>query len=347
MTRDLRKALDQIGNDKDIIDPKLMADLSDLNSRELSEFQAAWQGWTPLRKQELLLTMIEEAMEHIEYNFRVIFNETLRDEDPAVRALSIEGLWEDERPHLVPLFCKMLMEDEAAEVRAAAAGALGRFIYLGEVGALDSTIGSQAFEALWERFHRTDETVEVRSQALESIGASSEPQVNRIIESAFYSDELEMRVSALKAMGRNADPRWIPFLVPELRHEEKDLRLAALASLAELEARPAVPHIIQMMEGERNEDVIRAALKALGLIGGDEARKALEAAMEWEDEAMVDVAEEALDILLASDGNTFEYINEVLGLEEEFDGLSPDDDFYEDPLEAEIRQLLDDRDGWL
>ena len=153
-----------------------------------------------------------------------------------------------------------------------------------------------------------------------------------------------MRVTALYAMGRNADLRWIPYLLPELSHDGPEIRMEAVRSLGELEARPAVSRIIQLIAVETDSEVRLAALAALGQIGGEEARKALEAATEWDDEAVISAAESALEELSTDDSGAYDLIGEVLGIEEV---TELDDDFYEDPLEAEIRQLLDDRDEWL
>ena len=75
----------------------------------------------------------------------------------------------------------------------------------------------------------------------------------------------------------------------------------------------------------------------------------LEVITDSEDEAIALAAQQALEDLLLGDSNTQEVINEVLGIRDdeeedfEFDLM---DDFYEDPLEAEIRRLLDERDAW-
>ena len=85
-----------------------------------------------------------------------------------------------------------------------------------------------------------------------------------------------------------------------------------------------------------------AALTALGQIGGPDARRALEAATEWEDEATVAIAEAALEELLSSDGSTFELINQVLGLDEVEDSDQDwDNEYGDDLLEQELRDLLD------
>ena len=56
----------------------------------------------------------------------------MADADPTVRRLSIEGLREDDDESLIPLFVQALQTDPDAEVRAAAAKALGQFVLLGE-----------------------------------------------------------------------------------------------------------------------------------------------------------------------------------------------------------------------
>ncbi|HEY52930.1 MAG TPA: HEAT repeat domain-containing protein [Caldilineae bacterium] len=343
MTRKLTTLLNAIGDENEPIDIQALSNLSDLNAPELAQFQIAWRGYSATRQRELLTTLLDLAENWIEYDYRAIFTWTLEDDDPIVRTLSLEGLWEHEHPQLIPRLQRLLQQDEAVDVRAAAALALGRFVYLGETGDLADEHANEACQSLWDCFHNPSEHIHVRRRALEGIAASGQPNVTRLIENALYNGDETMRVSALYAMGRNADPRWVPFLLPELGHADAAIRLEAVRALGELEARPAVPRIIQLIAVETDSEVRIEALTALGQIGGDEARQALEAATEWDDEAIVFAAEAALEELSLDDVGVFELINEVLGIDDEFE---LDDDLYEDPLESELRQLLDARDEW-
>ncbi len=346
MTRKLTDLLTTIGNENDSLDSQALGNLSDLNTPELMQFQTAWNDYSSTRQRELLTMLLEQAENRIDYDYRTIFIWTLQDPDPVNRVLSLEGLWEDERPQLVHSFKHLLQQDDAVEVRAAAALALGRFVYLGETGAFAPDHADKASEALWDSFHNPAEHIQVRRRALEGIAASGQPNITHLIENALYENDETMRVSALYAMGRNADPRWVPYLLPELGHNDPEIRMEAVRSLGELEARPAVQRIIQLIAIETDAEVRIEALVALGQIGGDEAHKALEAATEWDDEAVVSAAESALEELSSSDGSAYDLIGEVLGIEIE-EGFELADEFDEDPLEAEIRQLLDDRDEWL
>ena len=334
-----------------------LASLSDLNTQELKQFQDAWRTFSATRRLELIERLIELAEEHVQYDYRPIFRWTLLDTDPAVRKRSIEALWEDERPRLIPVFQKLLQDDTDADVRATAAVALGQFVYWGELGTVDSPLVEDATQALWDCYLNESEDLLVRRRALEGIAASGRPGVARLIESANYSGEPEMRASALFAMGRNADPRWIPYLLPELEQGDPELRLEAVRALGELEARPAVRAIIQLIAVEVDAEIRMAALTALGQIGGPDARRALEAATEWEDDGprvlgtgprelgTAAIAEAALEELLSSDGSTFELINQVLGLDEdEESGQDWDHEYTDDLLDQELRDLLDDAD---
>ena len=344
MTRKLSALLTTIGNENAPLDFQALGNLSDLNAPELAQFQAAWSSYSTTRRRELITVLLELAEDRVDYDYRTIFAWTLKDSDPIIRVLSMEGLWEDERPQLISGFKHLLHQDDAVDVRAAAALALGRFVYLGETGALAPDHAEEASQALWDSFHNPSEHVYVRRRALEGIAASGQPNITRLIENAFYKNNHQMRVGALFAMGRNADPRWIPHLLSELSHDHAEIRMEAVHSLGELEARPAVSRIIQLIAAETDGEVRLAALAALGQIGGEEARKALEAATEWDDEAVVFAAESALEDFETDDDGAYDLIGEVLGIEEI---VELDDDFYDDPLEAEIRQLLDDRDEWL
>ncbi|NOX62879.1 MAG: HEAT repeat domain-containing protein [Chloroflexi bacterium] len=346
MTRRLADILVSIGENEKF-NYQALSNLSDLNAQEMAQFKAAWSRYSLERRQKLMRTLVELSEERIEYDYRPIFRWALRDADPLVRIFAIEGLWEDENPALIPILHRMLREDEEAAVRAAAALGLGRFVQWHELGALETEFIEEITQALWDSFQNESEYLDVRRRALEAIATSSRPGVERLIEQAFYMEEIPMRASALYAMGQNADTRWIPYLLPELERVEAELRLEAARSLGELEARPAVRPLIHLIAVESDLEVRLAAIAALGQIGGDEARRALEAALEWEDEAVAQAAEDALDELHHSLGSDFELIESILGLEADHpETLWPDDFTYDDPLESELRRLLSERDPW-
>jgi HEAT repeat protein len=235
------------------------------------------------------------------------------DADSEVRAAAIDGLWENEDQALVGPLVHLLRADESLNVRAAAATALGRFVLLGELEEIDRAPAMLAEQALLETLHDAQSDLEVRRRAVESISYSGEAGVREIIEAAYYDEEEKMQASALFAMGRSADPFWIKLLVVELDNPNPELRFEAARACGELEASAAVAQLIDMSFNDPDREVQQAAVWALGRIGGREARQALEACCESDDEALSEAAAEALDEM--------ELLGEALGIPlfEDFD----------------------------
>jgi HEAT repeat protein len=119
--------------------------------------------------------------------------------------------------------------------------------------------------------------------------------VREIIEAAYYDEDETMQASALFAMGRSADPYWAKVILRELDSRNPELRFEAARACGELEARAAVEQLAAMSLNDPDREAQEAAIWALGRIGGNEARRALEAAYESDDEALSQAAAEALD----------------------------------------------------
>jgi HEAT repeat protein len=244
---------------------------------------------------------MQELVEIGEANFEVYFDPVfllgLGDEDAEVRASAINGLWENEDPSLIGPLVHLLRTDEAVGVKAAAATALGRFVYLGAVEDIDQHQALLAEEVLLDTIHRSAEDIEVRRRAVESIAFSSEPAVAQIIENAYYDDNEKMQVSAIFAMGRSADAHWRPQVIAELESDNSEIRFEAARASGELEAGEAVSKLIELIEDDPDLQVQEMAIWALGRIGGPAAREALEECLESEVESIALAAEEALDEL--------------------------------------------------
>ncbi len=347
MIRDLNKVLTMLGDETKPISYHLLRNLSGLSAPELRQLQDAWTEFSTARRYDLIKALVSLAEEHSEFNYNAIFAWALDDVDARIRHLAIEGLWEDKDLRHLPRFLHFLLFDEDVDVRAAAAMAVGRYVYWAETNEIPSRYAEEAVETLWDVYHNPHEHVHVRRRALEGLGGSSHPGVTRILENAQYDEDLLMRSSALYAMGRTADVRWIAYLLPHLESETPELRMEAARALGELEAKAAVDPMIRMLDDEPDTEVRFAILEALGQIGGEKAKRALELAADSENEAEAAVAEMALEQLYAGVNNVFDLIEEVLGIDAESEPEDTDlwgADFYEDPLEAEIRRLLNDED---
>ncbi|MGQ9491451.1 MAG: HEAT repeat domain-containing protein [Anaerolineae bacterium] len=296
MSEGLTSFLELLADERRPVRSLNLAQLSDLTRSQLGTFRAAWDALSPTRRLELISHMVEQAEANIHLNFHAILRTCLGDADARVRRLAIEGLWEDEKTNLIQPLIDLLNGDPAAEVRAAAAMSLGRYVLLGVLGEIaeaPARLAEAALQAVWNRF---GEPVEVRRRVLESLAFSTNPALREMIRDAYYDEDDLMRQSAIFAMGRSADARWARYILAELDSHEPAMRFESAVAAGEIGLREAVQPLIRRLD-DPDSGVREAAATALGKIGGPAARRALEDLLQSPDEALAAAAEDALDEL--------------------------------------------------
>ena len=247
------------------------------------------------RRLEIVSTLAHHAQEDFALTFDEIFRACLDDESPQVRRQAVEALWEDERVDLAPRLVELVQEDPSPEVRAAAASSLGRFVFMAECDELPKARGQQVREALERVIRSEHEPVEVRRRAVESIAFINDNTVRQIIDRAYGDEQIEMRTSAVFAMARSADRFWADTVEAELHSDLPAMRLEAVRACGEIAVNSAIPTLVRMISEDRDEDVRIMAVWALGQIGGNRARRALEQLLEGESLVLAEAAQEALD----------------------------------------------------
>jgi HEAT repeat protein len=272
---------------------------SGLDRKDLAALEAAWPQVEVERRRSVIQDLGEISEANYEVSFDEVYRIALEDEDAEVRATAIHNLWESEAPDLMAPFLDRLQHDPDVNVRAAAASALGRYIYLGEVEEIPAAQAKRVEEALLATIKGNDD-LEVRRRALEGLAFSSQPEAADLIEQAYQSPDRFMRVSALFAMGRSADERWEPIVLKELESQDPELRFEATRATGELELQSAVPVLAQLLE-DGDLQVREAAIWSLGQTGGDEARQILTDLLEDADDDERDFIEEALENLVFHD----------------------------------------------
>lgn len=342
---DFKSALRYLQSDEISLSPSLLFALSDLNRKEMQEFAAVWQKLDADRRARVTQAMAELAEERIEADFTRIFRYLLDDENAAVRANAINGLWEDETPALVALLIGALRSDPASNVRAAAAEGLGRFVLLAETKRVPAALGDEIQVALLAVIRSSDEQL-VRRRAIEALAYVGDETVRDIIASAYAHDDAKMRATAIFAMGRSADPYWKRTVAQELFSPDPQLRFEAVRAVGELEFKAGVPRLIELAD-DPDREVSSAAITSLGQIGGKEARRALIALIEGDDEVARVIAQDALDELEFASGSNMLLVD--IGLESEEEALlleefGDDEQDFGDAAEdeGEPRDLLDD-----
>ena len=202
-------------------------------------------------------------------------NYALSDSDAGVREAAVELLWEDESLVLMNRLIDIALYDEAINVRAAAASALGRFILLGELGDLPEEEITKAQDAAVSILNNVSEDYDVRRRALEAIANSSHEIVDEAIREAYDNPDHRMQISAVFAMGRTYDSQWNEYVLQQLDSEDPEMSYEAARAAGELEIEEAVPGLTRLAL-DHDREVKEVAIWSLGEIGSRESTRILE-----------------------------------------------------------------------
>jgi HEAT repeat protein len=286
---------------------RLLYRFSDLEPSDLDSVLEAWPKVSLRRKLALLEDLEELAESDTLMCFDNIARALLTDPEAGVRTGAIRLLVECNDIKLVPVYLEMLTSDESIETRAAAASALGLFVYEGELEEIPAKTLKEVEEALFDAVQNASATL-VRRRALEALGTSSREEVPALIEAAYRRKDADWMVSALFAMGRSSDERWEKQILAQLRNQNDDIRAEAIRAAGGVELASARASLLDLLEDEEDLEMRREIVWSLSKIGGEGVRDKLEELLDSEpDDEEADFLEEALDnLLFTEDLNRFE-----------------------------------------
>lgn len=313
-----------VDDDTPIQVPQLYG-LSVMNKEDLARFEIVWPELPVERRRLVMKSLMELTENNFEVSFDAVFLLGLNDADEDVCVSAIKGLWVNDSPALIPAFIHLMKQNESEKVRAAAASALGQYVYLGEIEEIDDAAFMVTEQALLETIRKKGETVEVIRRAIESISFSSSEGIEQIIESAYYHDDELMQISAIFAMGRNYNEKWGEIVIAELGNERPEMRFEATRACGELALKASVDRLIQLINTESDSEVQQSAIWSLGQIGGSTAQEVLEALLDSEDEVIAATAEDALEELNILGGDITDLFD--YAMDDDFDDDDDDDDF--------------------
>ncbi len=289
--------LDALLDDSQPFPPRYLYLFSDIEPGQLKLLLGTWPQVSLPRQHALLEDLEALAGEDALLCFDDLARALLKDPDPQVRVQALRLLWECEDAKLVPKYLEILAEDSVSSVRAAAATALGLFIYLGEIEEVPEQTLYKVEDSLLAVIN-SDEDMLVRRRALEALGWSSRQEVPALIEAAYREKHPDWKASALFAMGRSGDERWGKQVLSNLRNRNEAIRLEALRAAGELALDSARPVLLDMLADEENAETRREIIWTLSKIGGEGVRDQFEELLEMErDEEEADYLEEALENL--------------------------------------------------
>ncbi|MBN2550007.1 MAG: HEAT repeat domain-containing protein [Anaerolineales bacterium] len=333
----LQQLLEALLDEDTPLHPRFLYRLSDLEPEEIEQLADIWPRLPLWRKRALLEDVVELSEKDTLLSFLSLGRYAAQDEDARVRVLAVHILWEYEDKDLIPLYLKMLDTDREADVRAAAAGALGNYVSAGEMEEIPAKILHQIEERLLKVISSSD-APQVRRAALEALGYSSRKDVAPLIQEAFASKEKEWIASALFAMGRSGEESWNHQVLEMLSSPLPLLRGEAAHAAGELSISEAVPLLLELLD-DPDDATRQASMWSLSQLGGEGVREALEAIYEEsEDDQEIAFLEEVLDNLAFVEGAPLRPIIEFPQTEEDQEDESDLYDLlddYEDDEEAE------------
>lgn len=329
--------------------PRYLYRLSDIIQADVALLKKAWPQVSAQRRQAVMEDLEELNMADDLLSFEEVARLALNDSEPGVRRLAIRILGEYELKDLAPTFVHILEKDRSTEVRAAAAAALGAFVYLGEVEELQPATWHRIEESLLNAY-RSDSEVLVRRRALEALGFSSREELPPMIEQAYTSGDSDWLISALMAMGRSADERWNPQVLGMLDHKHPLVRAEAAAAAGELEIAQAGKRLLDLLE-DPDSDVRAAAIWSLSQIGGEGVAVRLQRMLNHSsDDDEAQLIEQAMENLAFTEGgqgfsmgNAMED-DDLAGEDEDEDQLDELDELDDDFEDAYLDDLLDEDD---
>ncbi|MCE7948350.1 MAG: HEAT repeat domain-containing protein [Chloroflexi bacterium CFX4] len=271
--------------------------LSNLGEPEQQALIKAWGNIPVARRHQVLREITTLSESDFDTDFSAVTRLALTDLHENLREAAIEASWMDESVELMNRLLPMATIDSSPTVRAAAVGALGRFILQAELGKFSAMQARQAERIALKLYNNQDEDVRVRCRALEAIANSSRPEVAGMIQESYQNGDARLRAAAIYAMGKSCDERWASAVLRELGSDDPAIRFESIRAAGELGLEEAVPQIGKLVV-DADRQTLEMAIWSLGEIGSGESRRVLERlfkyAEELEDESLIEQVEDAL-----------------------------------------------------
>ncbi|HWQ83667.1 MAG TPA: HEAT repeat domain-containing protein [Anaerolineales bacterium] len=316
--------------------PRFLNRLSDLSHADLEALNKVWQEAPSWRRQAIMEDIESLGEADTLLSFEALAQHALQDDEASVRVPAVRVLSEFENPAHASRFMALLESDPDTEVRAAAASALGYYVYLGELDELDPLKKAEIETCLLKYFHGNHADL-IRRRALEALGYSSLEEVQPLIQQAYASENRDWKASALYAMGRSASEIWLPQVLESLESILPQIRAEAARAAGEIDAHVAVERLIELLD-DPDEDVMTAAIWSLSQLGGEGVGDALAKVFKrTDDDELAEWIDSAMENLAFTEGvQAFE----MLDLAE--DELDDDDDEDDEELEDDELENVDE-----
>ncbi len=268
--------IDALLNNEIPFSPRYLHRFSDISNSDLKALMKVWKIIPESRKVSWLEDLEGIAESDTMASFAEVGKLALGDTNASVRELGIRLLWENNENTLIKVYTEMLKNDPDHHVQAAAANALGMFVYLGELDEIPEKQQLEIESNLIAVFNGSSDLL-VKRRSIESLGYSSSTGINNLIRKAYSDKNKSMVASALFAMGRSENEIWNEIILSNLQNDNVDIQLEAVRASGNLEIDGARDFLFELLENEGlDQDVFLAAIWSLSQIGGEGVQDKLE-----------------------------------------------------------------------
>jgi len=279
--------------DRDGAAPATVEPLSDLSRADARALRRAWPSLERNTRYRCVALMASLATDELRYNFERALLVALSDEDPEIRTMAADALWESESSAALDELLRLLAREDAPAVRVTLINALGRYARLASEDQL-SISQRESIERVLLDAVDNDPRAEVRASAMAAVAYLRPASLGPSLERAFDEGDDDERLAAVQAMGRFGGREWASRIIDALRGGDSDLRIEAAQAAPYVEDTRVIPFLFDAAEDEDDTDLQRAAVAALGELGGEQVQRFLEEMRDTTSGELAEAIEEAL-----------------------------------------------------
>ena len=292
------------GSDCDAGVSDVLRELSGIDDKQARSMAQAWRVW---QLSDVLDTVVElrtVAESDRSLEFDALFIAALSFPAPEVRIEGVRALSNGGSLKIAQALLKVLEQDDAADVRAAASESFHAFAEPSQARNIPKTTFSRIASAL--RLAASDDERVVRGKALKSLAAMRDEEAPDLIDAMFDEaiDDPEMMSDVLLAMGESGDRAWLPAIEDAFFSNDARVRISAVMAFGNLANDDDVEGLAEPFDDHVLE-VQMATVQALGNIGTPQAREMLSLAVSSSEPDVQQMAQTALDLLKAEDDLTY------------------------------------------
>ena len=292
------------GSDCDAGVSDVLRELSGIDDKQARSMAQAWRVW---QLSDVLDTVVElrtVAESDRSLEFDALFIAALSFPAPEVRIEGVRALSNGGSLKIAQALLKVLEQDDAADVRAAASESFHAFAEPSQARNIPKTTSSRIASAL--RRAASDDERSVRGKALISLAAMRDEEAFDLIDAMFDEaiDDPEMMSDVLLAMGESGDRAWLPTIEDAFYSNDARVRISAVLAFGNIANDDDVEGLAEPFDDHVLE-VQMATVQALGNIGTPQAREMLSLAVSSSEPDIQQMAQTALDLLKAEDDLTY------------------------------------------